>query len=502
MESLGALLWDAARRAPENVAIVEGRRTVTYGELEGLAVTICRRLAALGIGRGDIVAVYSEKSVDSIAAIHGVLRAGAAYLPLDPNGGNDRVRRILEDAKVACLIASPALRSGAENLAAPLSVPVLELDRNQPPGECARSAVGASGEDLAYVLYTSGSTGAPKGVMVSHRAALAFVRWATSAVGVLPSDRLSSHAPLFFDLSIFDVFGAAAVGATVVLVPSALTMFPVRLGDWIAKEMISVWYSVPTVLAYLTQRGRLDARPLPHLRVAMFAGEPFAPAHLRQAMLLLPQVRFFNLFGPTETNVCLSHEIVVPPEDDTTPIPIGRPVMGTEVLIIDRDGRLAPRGHVGELLVRGPSVMTGYLNNETATAAALIPHPSGEDAAGAFYRTGDFVSEDASGTFHFHGRRDEQIKTAGHRIELGEIHAVICENASVSDCAVVAVNDPKIGVSTSAFVVSADGAEQLSTWLRDRLPHYMIPRQIQCVPVIPRTPSGKVDRQRLLSEVE
>ena len=256
--------------------------------------------------------------------------------------------------------------------------------------------------------------------MLSHRNALAFVEWAAERFAVRADDRLSSHAPLHFDLSIFDVFAAATAGASVTLVPRHASVFPLEVVRFIEERGITVWYSVPSILTMLTLRGNLGPGSCPTLRTILFAGEVFPTKHLRRLMAALPHVGFFNLYGPTETNVCTYYE-VPPLADDAAPIPIGEAIPNVEVFAVTADGHRARPGEEGELWVRGPTVMQGYWGDPERTARSLVPDPLGTGPRDPAYRTGDLVRAGADGTFQLLGRRDHQIKSRGYRIELQEI---------------------------------------------------------------------------------
>jgi amino acid adenylation domain-containing protein len=363
-----------------------------------------------------------------------------------------------------------------------------------------------SESDLAYVLYTSGSTGEPKGVAISHRAALAFVRWAIAELGLRGEDCFASHAPFHFDLSILDLFGAAGVGAAVRLIPEALQSFPFKLAELIDRAGISVWYSVPSALVRLLTQGRLDRFRFPRLRLVLFAGEVFPVRHLRELMALMPHAAFWNLYGPTETNVCTCYRVPLLAAERTAPVPIGIACAGTEVFALAGDGRRAGPGHSGELFVAGPTLMTGYWGRPEQTAEALVPHPLRPHGPDRAYRTGDLVAVGEDGTYTFLGRRDHMVKSRGYRVELGEIEATLHAQADVREAVVLALPDDLVGHRLHAVVVLADGStlspRDLHRYCAERLPRYMVPAAIVVRRhPLPRTSTGKTDRRALIDEL-
>jgi amino acid adenylation domain-containing protein len=335
--------------------------------------------------------------------------------------------------------------------------------------------------------------------MLSHRNALAFVDWAVAEFDVGGDDRLSSHAPLHFDLSVFDMFAASTAGACVVLVPGELSVFPIELARFIEETEISVWYSVPSVLSMLVQHGDLRKGRFPGLRTILFAGEVFPTKYLFRLMELLPHVRFCNLYGPTETNVCTWYEVTAPAGEPPTAIPIGRPIANVDVFAVRDDGELAARGEVGELYVRGPTVMRGYWGDADETARALVYDRLGGSPEAPLYRTGDLVRQDGSGDFQFLGRRDAQIKSRGYRIELGEIERALYAHPAVGECAVVAVPDELVTNRIKAYVAAREPVEpaHLLRFCRTRVPAYMVPETVEFRAALPKTSTGKVDRKAL-----
>lgn len=514
------LLQTSANAHPERTAVVDGPRRATYGELESKSNQLARVLLDIGVQRGDRIGMYLDKSLEALVSVYGVLKAGAVYVPFDPHAPIARLAYIARNCDVAVLITGlEKADAWAELLAlgAPVHTVLVvnatdddPIDRSRLEARVLTStelegsaptppSVPTIDQDLAYILYTSGSTGDPKGVKLSHLNGLTFVNWATELVGVGKADRLSSHAPLHFDLSVFDVFAAARGGARVVLVPPEALVFPAEAAAFIAGTGITIWYSVPSALSMLVDRGGLSRGDLSHLRVVLFAGEVFPAKYLRRLMGLLPHAFFFNLYGPTETNVCTAYQVPELPLDLTEPIPIGAAIANTEVFAVTEDGSLAGAGDVGELYVRGGGVMHGYWGDPERTNRVLVPHPFRHDGRDAVYRTGDIVRLGADGVYHLLGRMDSQIKSRGYRIELGEVEAALLAHPSVVECAVAAVPDELITNRIVAHVVAGDGvgASDLIRFCSDRIPRYMVPESIELTDRLPRTSTGKVDRRTL-----
>lgn len=521
------LLERSALHAPEREAVRMGSRRLTYGELDRAADRLAACLVGLGLRPGDRVGLHVAKSLDAITAICGVLKAGGVYVPLDPVAPGSRLGYILKDCGVRIVLTGPeeSRRGRTEPIVEgtdPLDAVVIVGDDGEAPrGLPARRVVrwsealsdGADAKprgddltietDLAYILYTSGSTGEPKGVMISHRNALTFVDWCADTFEIAAADRLSNHAPFHFDLSIFDIFVALKCGACVHPVPEGLSTFPMRLAEWIENELISVWYSVPSVLTLMALHGKLAQRDMSALRLVLFAGEVFPIKHLQSLVSQLPTPRYFNLYGPTETNVCTYHEVDRRTiAERESPLPIGRACANFDALAVSEDGeRVVAPGEVGELLVRGSGVAMGYWGRPERTAKGFVQNPLETRFRDVVYRTGDLVTPDEKGEFLFLGRGDHQIKTRGYRVELGEIESVLYGHKLVREVAVVAVPDELIGNRIRAFVSLAEGAgtteADLQAYCADRLPRYMVPEVVEFRVELPRTLNGKVDRVAL-----
>lgn len=508
-----------AQRSPEREAVRCGGVGLTYAELERRSNALAHALIENGLQRGDRVGIYMPKGLESAISIYGIMKAGGAYVPLDPFAPVNRLSYVIQDCGIRQLLTRET-RSGqvGEILANGVGVEhVVGLAEVETPGvrclawEAAYERPGEpvannlTEQDLAYILYTSGSTGNPKGIMHTHRSGLSFAEWAADEYGLRPEDRLSNHAPLHFDLSTFDFFAGSVAGATTVIIPEALTKFPASLSKLMADECISVWYSVPFALIQLMQHGVLGSRDLSALRWLLFAGEVFPTKHLRELMLLLPTVRFSNLYGPTETNVCTYYHVPEPPQGDET-IPIGRACANVEDLVVDADDRPLPPGEAGELVIRGGVVMKGYWGQPDRNAVCFYRRRVFDDFEDSFYRTGDLVQMDASGNYRYLGRKDRQIKTRGYRVELDEIEVALLAHQGVEEAAVYPIPDGQGSNLIGASVIlktESDSAGPLPTepdlveHLNRRLPPYAIPVKIIIMKDFPRTSTGKINRREL-----
>ncbi|HLZ29818.1 MAG TPA: amino acid adenylation domain-containing protein [Chloroflexota bacterium] len=514
-------LMENAQRRPEHTAIRFVDESLTYGQLEAQSNRLARALIEVGVRPGDRVGMHLNKSPGSIVCVFGILKTGACYVPIDIGSPAARLLDIARQCAMTCMIisgsAAPklvgapdvALRhlfvAGALPDACELPIPNTPLEEVLEGPALVAPAVNGTDQDLAYVLFTSGSTGKPKGVMLSHLNALTFVNWGVETFQLRPEDTLSNHAPLNFDLSVFDIFAGVKSGATISLIPERLSAFPTRLADLIEAHQITVWYSVPSVLQLLLERGRLAQHKFDALRLILYAGEVFPIKFLRGLMQAIPHAGYFNLYGPTETNVCTYFEVTSVPDEHAEPIPIGRACANTEVLAIDESGqRVSGPGHEGLLYVRGSTVMQGYYGRPDDTRAAFIENPFAHGREDALYCTGDWVTLDAQGDYHFIGRRDHMIKTRGYRVELGEIETVLYAHPNIREVAAIAIPDPQFGNLIKVFVVAADEVTLTEDDVKRQcalsLPRYMVPEVVEFRAALPRTSTDKLDRPRLLAE--
>ncbi|MFI6646384.1 AMP-binding protein [Streptomyces sp. NPDC050529] len=475
---------DAARRTPHALAVDAPDGRLDYAALDELAGRYAAALTARGVRPGDRVVLWAAKSLHGVALMQGCLRAGVLYVPVSSANPPPRTARIAA-ACTAVLVVTD--EDGAETAAdagnqAPTCVTFREL-LAAAEGVPVPEPVTGSPDDAAYILFTSGSTGDPKGVCLSHRNALSFVRWAFEELDIGPHDRLSNHAPFNFDLSVFDLYAAFLAGASVHLVPEHLAYAPAQLMRFVTDHELTVWYSVPSALTLLMTRGGLLDRPAPpSLRVCVFAGEPFPPVPLRQLRGVWPHVRLFNWYGPTETNVCTSHEVRDADLATGRALPIGTACSGDTLHLGDPE----PGQRGRELLVAGPTVMLGYWG---------APPQQGP------YATGDLVEADGEGLLEYLGRRDQMVKIRGNRVELGEIETALGLHPLVREVAVLVVGEG-MEARLHAVVVGPEpdaGPDllELKRWSAQRLPTYMMLDSLSLVDELPRTDNGKTDRRLL-----
>lgn len=491
----------AASRWPDHTAVVDGAgQALTYRQLHDLAGKVGAFLTAHGVGPGDLVGFMMAKRCEAVALMFGAMKAGAGYVPLDRDAGPGRIRQILGDCGVRTLFtdedALAQLHAGGlpGGGIATVVLPAAGPDSATQWAEALRMADPAkptpAGDDLAYLLYTSGSTGVPKGVRVSHGNAISFVEWASVQFSITTEDRVAGHAPLHFDLSVFDVFATMRSGATLYLLAKHLAADPCRIPNFLARHRITVWYSTPSILGMIAERAPLAAGN--RLRLVLFAGEVFPVAKLRRLTRLWPHPTYYNLYGPTETNVCTFARIPTPvPEERTEPYPIGHPCGHCAVMVVDERNRPVPKGQPGLLCVAGPSVVSGYWGIDHDPR---FFHHDGQ----RWYHTGDVVHPSADG-FLFGGRRDRMVKRRGHRIELDELEHALARCPDVTDAAVIADTTQPSAIIT-AFVVT-NGAPMtqigLRSFCRAELGPHLIPDRFVDLDALPRTSTGKIDYQGL-----
>jgi amino acid adenylation domain-containing protein/non-ribosomal peptide synthase protein (TIGR01720 family) len=482
-----------ADRTPDAVAVIAGDAAISYRALAERARRVAHLLRAMGVGPGAVVGVCARRSPDLVAALLGVLEAGGAYLPLDPAYPEDRLAFMVADAGARVVITESPLQERLGSAFGEARMLCLDADREAIGRHPAtREASDVAADDLAYVMYTSGSTGRPKGVMIPHRGVVSYLDWAARAYRVAEGPGAPVHSSIGFDLTVTSLFVPLVAGRAATLLPEDAGV------DGLAAALrAGVGYGpVKLTPSHLEALSRIlaPADAARAARVMVVGGEALTGAALAFFQRNAPDTRIVNEYGPTETVVgCAIHEV---PRGGATAgaVPIGRPVARTHVHVLDARGELVPVGVAGELYVGGDQVGRGYLGRPDLTAERFVPDPF--DAGSRLYRTGDLVRRLPSGELEYVGRLDQQVKIRGHRVELGEIEAVIADHPAVREVAVLAREDAPGDRRLVAYVVSAEHAD-LAAWARRRLPEPMVPSAWVTLPALPLTENGKVDRRAL-----
>jgi amino acid adenylation domain-containing protein len=509
----------AAALHPDKTGVFLRDRKMTYSEWDSASNRLARALREAGCQRGDRVGLLLPKSLEALIGMFGALKADCAYVPLDTASPAARLARILESADCRCVLAveSTSTLLNALIRGHAIGTPAIGwMDDGAELEDCnparfswrdvqslpdASSGSSASDErDLAHILYTSGTTGVPKGVMITHFNVMQFVDWSIRRFGMDSGDRISGHPPFHFDLSTFDIHGTVAAGAELHLVPPELNLLPARLADFIRNAGLTQWFSVPSILTHMAKSDAIRWHDFPALRRLLWCGEKFPTPALIHWMRRLPQVSFFNLYGPTETTIASSCcHIAECPQEETAEIPIGKACDGEQLLLLDEKLEPTADGEMGDLYISGVGLSPGYWRDTARTAAAFVTSPF-EPGAPRIYKTGDLARRGRDSQIYLSGRSDAQIKSRGYRIELGEIEAALYAQPEVRDAAVVAIESSAFeGTEICCAWVPAAGFEStpvipLKRRLADLLPAYMLPAHWMVVDRMPLNGNGKTDR--------
>jgi amino acid adenylation domain-containing protein len=496
--SVHELFESQVQRTPAATAVEFDGKVWTYYALNEQANRIAHRLKASGVGPDVPVGILVERSADLIAGLFGILKAGGAYVPLDENYPAERIQHILRVADAPVVITQSALVDNLDGYAGrviclDVEQAALELESPENPAPCTPP------ENLAYVMFTSGSTGQPKGIAVPHSALLHFVRAATQTYGLTSADRVLQFASICFDTSIEEIFPCLTLGATLVVrtreMLDSLAHFWKRTSEWgitFLSLPTAFWHEL---VASVSEHVSLIP---PHLRLIVIGGEKARADRLNVWRQYVGQrIQMLNTYGPTEsTVVATACDITAPIHGE---IPIGRPILNVRAYLLDELRQPVPRGVTGEIYLGGPGIARGYINDPVRTEAAFVPDHF--VPGGRLYRTGDLGKYRADGNIEFMGRVDSQVKIRGFRIELEEIETVLGQHPDVNDAVVMANSDGSGDLSLAAYVTAdADSLlsdQSLRKFLTTRLPHYMVPSSFVRMEVFPTTPGGKVDRHKL-----
>jgi D-alanine--poly(phosphoribitol) ligase subunit 1 len=514
---LQSYLDDAYRAHPEKLALVDDQKSMTYRQLHDDANRIAGCLVANGVCRQDRVMICMKRSSQVVLAIMGILKADAVYVPMDAKAPVERLLKVMKDCRPSAIICDDA------------TLPLLDRVRNQLPSLPRLIAFGArskgGGEvpcvywedvapevtlppqyknidaDAAYILYTSGSTGSPKGVVISHLNVVNYIEWAVEYFTIREEDRVLGTAPFHFDMSTFDIYTVLKVGATLCIAPERFLLFPNKLLDLIESEGVTLWKGVSSLLMYLSSTGSLKEGRIPSLQKILFGGEVLATKHLMNWMQHYPGKRFYNVYGPTETTgISACYPVENRPFAVNEPIPIGKACSNTEIFILTEENRLAEVGETGELCIRGSGLSLGYWDDEEKTARAFIRNPLGCTQSDRIYRSGDLARMREDGVFEYLGRKDFQVKFMGYRIELFEIEQAILAQDSIHQAAVVLCDSAQSEVPELIAFIAGPGLMDLDSIMEELgrvVPSYMLPKRIIPMPEIPLTDRGKTDRVAL-----
>jgi amino acid adenylation domain-containing protein len=500
---LHELIAEQAGRTPQAVAAVFEGEELSYRSLEAGAEQIAGRLAGLGIGPDCRVGVFLERSLDLIVALLGVMKAGGAYLPLDPSYPPERLEFLISDARSPVIITAERL---ASRLPATGGAVVVCLDgeaRRPPASPAPAPRRPATPDDLAYVIYTSGSTGRPKGVMTSHRALCNRLFWMQEIYGLTAGDRVLQKTPFSFDVSVWELFWPLLVGARLVLARPGGHQDSIYLARLIEQERITVLHFVPSMLdVFLAEPDLAGCRSLQRV---ICSGEALQPALVARFFERLGPmaVELHNLYGPTEAAIDVTFWPCAP-GDRRRAVPIGRPIANTRIHLLDARLQLVPAGVVGELYIAGVGLARGYLDRPALTAERFLPDPHGGPGE-RMYRTGDRVRRAPDGALEYLGRFDHQVKIRGARVELGEIEAVLREHPAVRGAAVI-VREDEGRSRLIAYLVpdptQPPAAAELRELLARKLPEVMIPVLYVMLDALPLSPNGKLDLRALPAPAE
>ena len=515
---------DRAAVARENEpAIIYQNDEISYGDLVRFTDKMANLLQRLTRKPGERICIVLPKSIHAIVSMFAILKAGAVYVPVDDESPEERMRDIVADCLPTAIICNRLTLGSVERLTDlwDLRFKIILLEErhaNFDSPETERyflSDIESESEtlrpcsiidqDLAYILYTSGTTGKPKGVMINHLNILNYIQWAVDYFEIKSEDRILNTSPLHFDMSVFDIFCSISAGSRLYLIPKKMQLFPKKIINLIGDEEITVWKAISFLLVYFIKARALKPSIMPALRTIIFSGEILPTKYLIEWMKTFPDKSFYNAYGPTEaTGISVCYRIEKPPENPAESTPIGKACSNTDILAVDEHGRIVSPGESGELLIRGSGLSPGYWNNPEKTKEAFRSVGIGHCAKGRVYHTGDIVKRLSNGEdYIFIGRKDNQIKYMGYRIESWEIEAAIYEAGNISGAAVISINageseNPEI----VAFVEAEKGLDKsgIMAFLRKRLPAYMIPHKMKALARLPRTENGKINRPALKSE--
>lgn len=493
-------LIETAQKYPNKVAFVDEKRQITFGELDCDAKKAAAAiLRACGPIKNRPIVVYMEKSVDCIISFMGAVYSGNFYSPIDVKMPQERVKRILDVLEPEFVICGAKKLEAFELPDRQMSLEQILADTDVP--EAVDSFYQVLDTDPVYVLFTSGSTGQPKGVVISHRGVIDYVEWLEETFHFSGETVFGNQAPFYFDNSVLDIYSTLKNGAEMVIIPERLFMFPGPLVEYINAQKINTLFWVPSALISVANSGVLDATDISSLQKVLFCGEVMPNKQLNAWRKRYPDILYANLYGPTEiTDVC-TYYIVDRQFADSDPLPIGVPCRNTEILVLNDADQAVQGDETGELCVRGSCLSSGYYNNKEKSDIAFVQNPLNSMYRDIIYRTGDLVKYNEFGEIIYLGRKDFQIKYQGYRIELGEIEMAAYGIPQMKQCCAVYDTDRQRIVLYCVLNASVLERE-IFVFLKEKIPGYMLPKRIVIREVLPLNANGKIDRLALKEELD
>lgn len=496
MKNVLEWLEEATARGAQKIAVADGESVLTYEELSKKARALGSALCTRG-ERNRPACVLLPRCADALAAMLGIVYSGNFYVVLDAEMPEERMRAIVGKLRPFAIVTNAELAPLAEKLL-PDEVLACETAFAFQENGAALAAVRRTMTDAdpLYTLFTSGSTGTPKGVVIRHRNVLAYIAWFTQTFGIDADTVFGGQTPLYFSMSVSDVYGCLCAGATLQLIPRSCFSFPALLVDFLNERKVDTIYWVPSALCLVANWGIFEYKRPQYLKRVLFAGETMPTRQLNYWISFFPNALYANLFGPTETTDICAYYILERPFADDEPLPIGRACDNCALLVLNEDGKPVAPGEEGELWVRGSFVAPGYYGEAEKTTERFVQNPLQSDYPDPVYRTGDIVRENEHGELVYVSRRDGQVKRMGYRIELGEIEAAASALPALESCA--ALYDAEKKQIVLAYCARECPESALREELRKRLPGYMLPERLVRFAALPLSRNGKTDRAALL----
>lgn len=494
-----------ANTTPHHIAIVEGDRKLSYQDWERESSRIAEILCKYHVQRGDRIGLYYSNGIDAYISMMAILKAGACYVPLNPEFPKQRLSHIAAHAGLKAVIGNQSdvdFDEVATNLNSPLLLHYHNLKfkiiKGKKPCPFTSFPDGIE-EDLAYIMYTSGTTGQPKGVMLMHKNIKTFLRWAIPFYKTHQEDHISNHSRLSFDLSVFDIFISLWSGATLYPITQAGDlMFP---GSFIEKNKISICLFVPSVLGMMIKGNQLQQLQLSSLRHLLVCGEALNPNYAEQWLEYHPTTPLWNIYGPTEATIaCTYHQVSKNDVKLEGGIPIGKAMSDTEILIwSEKEQKVCSENETGELMICGSQLGGGYWQQTDLTQQVFKPHLHRGHYGAKMYASGDLAKFDSNGILHYIGRKDQQIQWLGYRVELTEIEALIAKHEHIVEVSVVHIDSDSPRLIAAIVVAPSFEKDNLITYIKKSLPDYMIPREVITFEALPKNDNGKIDRKRIIN---